>query len=329
MDPRIKVGLVGTGHMGQYHVNVAVGLNDYDVLGIYDADGARCTEIAERFGVRPYTEYSQMLDEVDAVVVAVPTVHHHKIALEAVQAGRHVLVEKPMTETVAQARELVELADSKNLIFQVGHVERFNGAVLELGKMVDQPILIESRRLAPFSPRINDVGVVLDLMIHDIDIVLNLVNDNVSSVHARGVSVFSPREDVAVATLQFESGTVANLVASRATQAKVRRLNITQPNAFIVLDFATQDIDVHRRASSAYLMTREELKYKQEAFVEKIAVHRDNPLRQEHQHFIACIRGSQEPIVGGQEELRTLEIANEILGQIESTMAKIDAGVTA
>ena len=306
--------------MGQYHVNVCVGLAEYEVCGIHDVNQERRVEIAERFGVRPYESYESLLDDVDAVVIAVPTVHHYDAALKALQKGKHVLVEKPMTETVAQARELVELATRNGLIFQVGHVERFNGAVLELSKVVDQPMLIESRRLAPFNPRIGDVGVVLDLMIHDIDIILNLVNDDVKSVHARGVRRLSGHEDVAVATIQFENGCVANLIASRATQAKIRRLNITQENAYIVLDFATQDIDIHRRAQSAYLMTREELKYKQEAFVEKIAVHRDNPLRQEHQHFIACIRGMQEPVVGGMEELRTLEIATDILEQIQQTM---------
>lgn len=317
---KVKVGLVGTGHMGQYHVNIAAGLPEYEVTGIYDADPARATEIAERFGVPPATSYDDLVERSEAIVIAVPTVLHYEMALKALQAGRHVLVEKPMTETVAQARELVALAESKGLTFQVGHVERFNGAVLELNKIVDQPLLVESRRLAPFNPRISDVGVVLDLMIHDIDIILNMVNKEVISVHGRGNRTLSDHEDVAVATILFEGGCVANLIASRTTQTKIRRLNITQENAYIVLDFATQDIDIHRQASSAYLMTREELKYKQEAFVEKIAVHRDNPLRQEHQHFIASIRGATEPVVGYQEELRTLEIATRILADIKATL---------
>ncbi|MCR9145331.1 MAG: Gfo/Idh/MocA family oxidoreductase [bacterium] len=317
---KVKVGLVGTGHMGQYHVNIAAGLPEYEVSGIYDADQARAAEIGERFNVPPIASYDDLVERSEAIVIAVPTVLHYKMALQALQAGKHVLVEKPMTETVDQARELVALAESKGLTFQVGHVERFNGAVLELNKIVEQPLLIESRRLAPFNPRISDVGVVLDLMIHDIDIILNMVNKEVVSVHARGNRTLSDHEDVAVATILFEGGCVANLIASRASQAKIRRLNITQENAYIVLDFATQDIDIHRQASSAYLMTREELKYKQEAFVEKIAVHRDNPLRQEHQHFIASIRGASEPVVGYQEELRTLEIASKILADIKGTL---------
>lgn len=324
MKPKIKLGLAGTGHMGQYHVNVAMGLADYDVRGIFDASLERRLEIADRFGVNPSGSFEELLSEVDAVLIAVPTVHHYGMARQALQAGKHVLVEKPMTETVEQAQELVEIAEKNGLIIQVGHVERFNGAVLELNKIVEDPLLVESRRLAPFNPRIQDVGVVLDLMIHDIDIILNMVNDEVVSVHGVGAKVLTEHEDIAVATVHFASGCVANLIASRVTQDKIRRLNITQENAYIVLDFATQDIDIHRRASSAYLMTREELKYKQEAFVEKIAVHRDNPLRQEHQHFVNCIRGLQEPLVSGQEELRTLQIASKILEQI-----KASAGVAA
>ncbi len=312
---------MGAGHMGQYHINVITQLAEYEVKGIHDIDEERIQEVLTRSQIHVFQEYEQMLEVVDAVVLAVPTVLHYSMAIQALERGCHVLVEKPMTEKVEQAQELVNLADAKGLIFQVGHVERFNGAVLELGKMVDSPLLIESRRLAPFDARIRDVGVVLDLMIHDIDIVLNLVQDEVISTYARGKSVLSDYEDVAVATLQFEMGCVASLAASRVSQTKTRCLNVTQESAFIALDFSTQDIDIHRRASSAYLMTREELKYKQEAFVEKIAVHRDNPLRQEHKHFIACIHGLQKPVVGGQEELRTLQIATNILQEIQVNMS--------
>lgn len=320
MAAKIKLGLIGTGHMGQYHVNVAVGLSEYEVQGIFDSDSIRSHDIARRFGVGSFETLDELLKNVDAVVVAVPTVYHYDIARKCLQAGKHVLVEKPMTQTVDQARELVELAEKNSLTLQVGHVERFNGAVLELNKIIDSPLLIESRRLAPFNPRISDVGVVLDLMIHDLDIVLNLVGqgDKIKSVHASGVKAFSNHEDVAVATLQFESGCVANLLASRATQYKVRTLVISQEKSYIVLDFATQDIDIHRQASSAYLMTREELKYRQESFVEKIFVHKDNPLRQEHLHFIGCIQGSMTPIVDGRSDIRTLEIANQILEQIHA-----------
>ncbi len=321
VSEKVKLGLIGTGHMGQYHVNVSVGLPDqYEVVGIYDLSEERRNDVASRFGVPGFADQDELIAQSDAVVVAVPTVLHYPVARKALMLGKHVLVEKPITQTVEEARELVDLADRNGLILQVGHVERFNGAVLELGKIVTQPLFIESRRLAPFNPRIKDVGVVLDLMIHDLDIIVNLVKSEVVDVYARGVAAFSEHEDIAVATLRFESGCIAVVNASRATQSKVRTLTISEQNAYIVLDFTTQDIDIHRQAASAYLMTREELKYKQESFVEKIFVHKDNPLRQEHLHFVNCIRGKAEPIVKGESDIRTLRIATEILAQVKSAV---------
>jgi len=312
----LKVGVIGTGHMGQYHVNVVVNIASVEVTGCYDNDANRLAEISQRFDIQGYSDLDELIDKSDALVIAVPTVFHFDIAKKCLDRGKHVLVEKPMTQTVEQARELVELAEKKNLVLQVGHVERFNGAVMELKKVVDKPFLIEARRLAPFNPRIADVGVVLDLMIHDLDIVTNLIGDEIKSVAAAGTTAFSKHEDVATAVLQFQSGCVANISASRATQNKIRTLTITQEKAYIILDFATQDIDIHRMASQAYLMTREELKYRQESFVEKIFVHKDNPLRQEHLHFYACILHEREPIVPGYKDVRTLEIAQSILKQI-------------
>ncbi|HNL69944.1 MAG TPA: Gfo/Idh/MocA family oxidoreductase [Leptospiraceae bacterium] len=317
MNGKIKLGLIGTGHMGQYHVNVALGLpTDYEVAGIFDASPTRRTEISERFGVPAFEDVGALMDAADAVVVAVPTALHYEVARQALEKGKHVLVEKPMTTDVEHARELVELAESKGLILQVGHVERFNGAVLELRRVVDKPVLIESRRLAPNSGRIQDVGVVMDLLIHDLDIIMNLVGEEVTSVEARGVARTGKHEDVATAVLQFEGGCVATITASRLTQSKIRTLTITQESAYILLDFSTQDIDIHRQATSAYLMTREELKYRQESFVEKIFVHKDNPLRQEHMHFVKCVRGQETPIVSGASDIRTIEIASRILTQI-------------
>ncbi len=320
MSNKIKMGMIGVGHMGQYHVNVANGLtNQCEVIGVYDADQARMNEIASRFNVPVQGDMDALIDSADALVIAVPTVYHYEIAKKAIEKGKHVLLEKPMTETVDQAKEIVELAEKKGLILQVGHVERFNGAVLEVGKIVEKPFLVESRRLAPFNPRISDVGVVLDLLIHDLDIIINLIGGEISHVHARGKKVFSKHEDVASAVLQFESGCVANLTASRATQSKIRTLTISQEKAYVVLDFSTQDIDVHRQASSASIMSPEELKYKQESFVEKIFVHKDNPLKQEHQHFLACISGTEKPLVHNSSDIRTLEVAHKILKQVQES----------
>lgn len=320
MSQKIKHGLIGVGHMGRYHVNVATGISDYDVVGIFDTDAERLKERSETFGVNPYTDMDRLIDESDAVTIAVPTIYHYDIAKKALNRGKHVLIEKPMTATVEQAEELVSLAKEKGLILQVGHVERFNGAVLELNKVVDKPTLVESRRLAPYNPRISDVGVVLDLMIHDLDIISNLIGGEILEVHAHGKRVFSEHEDIAVAVLKFANGAVASMTASRATQSKIRTLTISQEKAYIILDFATQDIDIHRQATSAYLMTPEELKYKQESFVEKIYVHKDNPLRQQHLHFLSCISGEQTPLVPGENDIRTMKTAHKILGQVQQNL---------
>ena len=179
-------------------------------------------------------------------------------------------------------------------------------------------MLIESRRLAPYNPRIKDVGVVLDMMIHDIDIVLNLVDSDVVKVHAVGQKVVSQHEDVATVVLQFANGCVATIAASRNTQAKIRTLNITDKNAYIKLDFADQEIELHRQASSNTQMSLESIRYRQESIVEKIFVHKDNPLKQEHEHFVKCILGTAKPHVEGDNDIKTLEIAHKILAEISN-----------
>lgn len=315
-----KVGIIGVGHMGQYHVNVAVSIPQIEVSGIFDTDSQRLKEISNKFLTKPYTNLDELIHDSDALIIAVPTKFHYEVAKKCLEAGKHILVEKPMTQTVEQAKELVDLAEKQGLILQVGHVERFNGAILEIKKIIDNPFFIETKRLAPFNPRISDVGVVLDLMIHDLDIILNLIPSEIKSLHARGIKAFSEYEDVAIALIQFESGTIANLVASRATQNKIRLLTITQEKSYVVLDFATQDIDIYRMASSAYLMTKEELKYKQESFVEKIFVHKDNPLKLEQLHFINCILGNEEPIVPNSKDILTLTYAYQILEDIHKNL---------
>ncbi len=195
-------------------------------------------------------------------------------------------------------------------------MERFNGAVLELGKIAEHPLLIESRRIAPYNSRISDVGVVLDMMIHDIDIVLNLVKSEVIEVKAVGSSIVSNHEDIASVVLKFKNGCVASLNASRASQAKIRTLNISQKDSYVFLDFTNQEIELHRQASSTTQLGSGEIKYRQESIVEKIFVHKDNPLKQEHEHFINCIKGDAEPMVKGDSDIKTLEVAYKILEQI-------------
>lgn len=320
---KLKLGIIGIGHMGQYHVNVASTLkNKFILTGIYDIDTEKVKEISEKYETKSYPSAEQLFDDIDAVIIAVPTYLHYKYTSMALDRNTHVLVEKPVTENIEHARELSLNAKRRGLVFQVGHVERFNGAVQELHKIVANPLIIETRRLVPYSERIKDVGVVLDLMIHDIDIVMNIVNSPVVSVQASGGSVFSDFEDYAAAVLQFESGCVASVIASRITQRKIRTLSISQEKSYIFLDYTTQDIHIHRQASQAYLLTKEEIKYSQESFVEELFVHKENPLKHEHEYFHNCIVNNVKPIGSSNFDIRILEIALEIQNKVRKDIQK-------
>jgi len=320
---KLKLGIIGVGHMGQYHVNVAASLKNKILLtGIYDIDIEKAKDVSKKFGINYFEQVEDLLNNVEAVIVSVPTYLHYKYASMAMDKNLHVLVEKPVTEKIEQAKKLAAKAKKKGLVFQVGHVERFNGAVQELFKIVTNPIVIESRRLSPFSDRIKDVGVVLDLMIHDIDIVMNIVNSPVISVKASGGSLFSNYEDFASAVLQFKNGCIATVTASRITQRKIRTLSISQEKSYIFLDYSTQDIHIHRQASQAYLLTKEEIKYSQESFVEELFIHKENPLKHEHEHFYNCINNGLTPFISNEADIRSLEVALEIEGIVRSQFQK-------
>ncbi|MFQ5895266.1 MAG: Gfo/Idh/MocA family oxidoreductase [Nitrospinota bacterium] len=308
----IRAGVVGVGHMGRYHVAAYAELFDVELAGVADIRRDLAREMADRYGTRAFTDYRDLLGRVDVVSVAVPTSRHVPIAREFLEAGVHVLVEKPICQDLEEARELFRLAGERGVALHVGHVERFNGAVQELKKIVQDPILIECRRLGPFVPRVQDDGVVLDLMIHDLDILLNLVEEEVVEVRGAGSSIFGEREDVATAFLRFAGGCVATVTASRATQEKIRTLAITQRGAYIFLDYTSQDIRIHRRASSEHTLTREELKYRQESLIERVFVHRENPLKLELKHLIHEARNGRRP-VDVEKELRSLVLAQDIL----------------
>src|SRR6267143_685391 len=231
-SPRLRAGVVGAGHMGQYHMLVYAELWDIELAGVVDVDRERAAAVAAHYGTRAFTDHRDLL----------------------------------------------------------GHVERFNGAVQELKKIVERPILVESRRLGPFAPRVQKDTVVMDLMIHDLDIVLGLVDSPARRLTAMGSCVHSPVTDVATVQIGFESGTIAIITASRATEEKIRTLAVTQPDAFIVLDYAEQDIRVHRRAAQEYTLNRESIRYRRASFVEHVQVHRDNPLKLEIQHLARAVR---------------------------------------
>jgi predicted dehydrogenase len=224
-------------------------------------------------------------------------------------------VEKPITPTLEEARELFAIARRSGAVLHVGHVERFNGAVQELKKIVERPILIESRRLGPFAPRVQKDSVVMDLMIHDLDIVLGLVDSPPRRLTAMGSSVHSASTDIANVQIGFESGTIALITASRATEEKIRVLAVTQPDAYVVLDYSEQDIRIHRRAAQEYTLNRESIRYRRASFVEHVQVHKDNPLKLEVLHLVRAVRrlrAGEKVVLAETEDVRSLAMALEI-----------------
>ena len=324
---KVRAGVVGTGHMGQYHVLVYAELPDVALVGVVDADPARAAAVAEQYDTRVFADHRALVGRVDVASVAVPTDRHFAVARDLLEAGVSVLVEKPMAPTLEEARTLFEVAERTGAVLHVGHVERFNGAVDELRQIVRAPILIESRRLGPFAPRVQKDTVVMDLMIHDIDIVLGLVDSPPVRLAAQGAAVHTSVTDVASVQIRFESGTIATITASRATEEKVRTLAITMPDAYIHLDYTDQDIRIYRRANQRYTMSRKAIRYSRASLVEHLQVHRENPLKLEVQHLIAAHRRRQagEKVeLNLAEDLTSLAMALEIERMIRDGIPEIE-----
>ena len=325
-DRRLRAGVVGAGHMGQYHMLVYAELWDIDLAGVADVDRDRLERVAAHYDTRAFTEHRDLIDRVDLVSVAVPTEQHFQVASDFLEAGVSVLIEKPIAPTLDEARELFAIARRNDAVLHVGHVERFNGAVQELKKIVERPILVESRRLGPFAPRVQKDTVVMDLMIHDLDIVLGLVDSPPRRLTAMGLAVHSPAVDVANVQIGFESGTIAVLTASRATEEKIRTLAVTQPDAYVVLDYSEQDIHVHRRAAQEYTLNRESIRYRRASFVEHVQVHKDNPLKLEILNLVGAVRrarAGERVVLAESEDIRSLAMALEIEGMIREGRGEV------
>jgi predicted dehydrogenase len=314
---KMRAGVVGVGQMGQYHVGIYSELHNVELVGVADTDYQRGAYVAGKYGIPLYSDYHDLLGKVDVLSIAVPTSLHYPVAKTFLEAGVHVLLEKPIAHTMEEATELFRIADTHGVVLHVGHVERFNGAIQELKNIVHEPWFIESRRLGPFVPRIKEDGVILDVMIHDIDIILNLVESPITRLHALGKSIDSPREDLANVQICFQNGCIANILASRSTEIKIRTMAITQRDAYIILDYTDQDIRVHRQASSEHVVTRGALRYRQESLIERIFVHKENPLKLEIQHLLDCVSHRTTRVVSVDKELRSLQVALQILDILE------------
>ena len=313
---KLKVGVVGAGHMGHYHIRIYSEIPSIELVGIADVNEVLGRDLSNKYETQYFNDYRRLFGKVDAVSIAVPTSMHYAVAKEFLEQKIHVLLEKPMTIDLEEGRELIQIAAREKCILQIGHVERFNAAVQELNNIVNEPLLIEAHRLGPFNKRTKDTGVILDLMIHDIDIVLNLVDSNIKNLNVCGKSICSDYEDLVSVQMEFENGCIALLTASRLTENKIRTLAITQKDAYIFLDYAEQEIHIHRQSSTKYWLTKEKFQYKQESFIERLFVHKDNPLKLQLMHFIDCITNGTTPIFSGEDDLKALEVALHILDKL-------------
>lgn len=300
----INIGVVGVGHLGAIHAKDYTRIKGVKLVGVCDCNIERSLEIGKKFRAASYSDYEELFDKVTAVSIAVPTSLHYNVAKDFLKHGIHVLIEKPITKTLSEANELIEIAKEKNLILQVGHIERFNSAVLAIEPYLKKPKFIECQRLGPFHARVKDVGVVLDLMIHDIDIVLGLMQQEVVNIEAVGLSSVSDHEDVANVRLTFEDGTIADITASRVTKDVVRKMRIFQEDSYVSLDYVTQEAAIFRKVEDKIVR-------------EKITIKKKAPLKKELKSFISCVRENKKPIVSGVEGRRALQVALAILEKIK------------
>lgn len=318
MAQKIRVGVIGVGHLGQHHARNYYDNSRAELKFVCDTDGSQARKIASSYGATAIRDFREMIGKVDAVSIATPTVTHYEIASEFLQNGIHCLVEKPICNTVIDARKLTELARANNLVLQVGHIEHFNLAVQKFKEIMRTPRFIEVHRQGPFDPRVKDVGVVLDLMIHDVDIILRLVNYSpITQIEAVGVAILTDKEDIANARLHFESGTIANITVSRVTPKPLRKLRVFQDDAYISLDYRKQTMEVFRRKVRDGWKPGE-LKY----FIESknVRVKRQEPLKLELDHFLDCVeKQNPNPQTTGEQALVALEVVIKITEIIRNT----------
>jgi predicted dehydrogenase len=302
----LRTAVIGVGYLGNFHAQKYAGIQGSELVGVVDNDPARATEVASALGTHAYKDHRELIGLVDAVSVVVPTQNHHSVARDFLAAGVHVLIEKPITVTIEEADDLIALAEKKNLVFQVGHLERFNPVLMALGDVLHEPLFIESVRIAPFKPRGTDVNVVLDLMIHDIEIIQHIIKSPVERVDAIGAPVFTGEEDIANARILFRNGCVANVTASRISLKSERKMRIFQRNAYITLDFQNRKVLVAQKGSGELFPGVPNVKVDERELGEADA------LRSEIESFLSAIRNGHPPQVSGLDGRMALETALKI-----------------
>jgi predicted dehydrogenase len=302
----LRVGVVGVGHIGSNHARLYAEIPAGEFTAVYDIDAGRAGAVSRKYGVTAAGSLDQFCEMIDAASIATPTSSHYQVALPLLERGKHLLIEKPITESTKEASELATLAAKNHLILQVGHVERFNPVLGALEAHLTHPRFIEAHRLSPYPDRSTDIGVVLDLMIHDLEIILHLVRSTVQTIDAVGVPVLSKSEDIANARIRFEDGCVANITSSRISPERMRKIRVFQEDAYLSLDYQNQTGEIYRRSGGR--ITRD-----------KVQIERDEPLKRQLASFIECARTGREPRVSGFHATAALELAVKITERIASS----------
>jgi len=307
---KIRVAVVGAGKMGTHHARALSKLSDVELVGVCDTNVWKAQLAAWQSNTVAVRDYKDVLGRVDAVIVAVPTPLHYEVGKAVLEAGAHCLIEKPLASSVDEAKELLALSEAKELILQVGHIERFNPAVLEAVKHIRDPRYITVERLGPYDPRMSHIGVVMDLMIHDLDILLTLVGSEVESIEALGANLLSGHEDIANVRVRFKTGCVADLTASRISLGKSRKLRAFQKDSYISLDYGNTALKVYRKKSPV-IKSLKDVEY----LSPKLSS--TDPLRNEHQHFLDCIRHNRKPWPSGERGVEALKLALQISEELD------------
>ncbi len=324
----VKVGVIGIGNMGWHHARVLSLLKDAELIGVADLDPQRGKLATDQFNCKWFENYENLLPEVEAVCIAVPTLLHHQVGLDCLKANKHVLIEKPIAASQDEASSLIKASETASCLLQVGHIERFNPAFRELTKVIanEEVVVLEARRHSPHADRANDVSVVLDLMIHDIDLVLELANSSViklAAVGGRSGKGQGPL-DYVNATIGFSNGVIASLAASKMTHRKIRSLSAHCKESLVETDFLNHNIHIHRRAHEWYSADHGELLYRNDGFVEEVNTTSIEPLYAELEHFLQCVRGIETPAVDGLQASRALRLAD----LIEQTVENPNTGIS-
>ncbi len=313
----LRVGVIGVGYLGKFHAEKYARMKGVELVGAVDVVAERAERVGKRLGTESFTDYRDLIDQVDAVSVVVPTPLHFPISRDFLEHGVDVLIEKPIAQTLEEAEVLIEVAASRGLVIQVGHLERFNPAVVALTNVIDRPLFIESHRLSVFKERGTEVDVVLDLMIHDIDIILSLVKSQLQHIHAAGVPVISSRVDIANARLTFENGCVANVTASRISLKNMRKIRIFQKDTYVSVDYSNRDITIIRKDGQGIDLPIPGMSMERSIFEKADA------LEAEIGSFVDAVRTRQAPLVSGHDGRNALGVALDIIDQIEASRKKV------